>query len=160
MDAFLATLVQQFDQKTMVEQGSPPEKVTPPSDWSMIRVSRLISFMTSFTDINWPDISMALVGQTKAQSPQRLQRSKSVWIPGSDEPQGLLLTDFDAFLAADTLAFRVQFLYLPGHAFGVVAPDAGQGAAFEEKGDPDARPVIEGKALDVEYEAGLGHWLG
>lgn len=39
------------------------------------------------------------------------------------------------------------------HAFGVVAPRAGQRAAFEEHGRPDARAIVHGEAPDLEDQA-------
>ena len=38
-----------------------------------------------------------------------------------------------------------------GYALGVVAPQTGQRASFEEKCNPDARSVVDGIPLDVEY---------
>jgi hypothetical protein len=35
-------------------------------------------------------------------------------------------------------------------AFGVVAPETAQGTALKEDGRPDARPVVDRVALDVE----------
>ena len=43
-------------------------------------------------------------------------------------------------------------------AFGVVAPKAAQGAAFEEDGGANARAVVDREALDIEDDA-AGHPL-
>jgi hypothetical protein len=36
--------------------------------------------------------------------------------------------------------------------FGIMAPDAGQGAAFEENGGSDSRTVVQGIAMDIENQ--------
>ena len=60
--------------------GSPPEKVTPPPDCSINTRSFSIASIIHSTDINSPDISVALVGQTSAHLPQSKQAFGSVII--------------------------------------------------------------------------------
>jgi hypothetical protein len=41
-----------------------------------------------------------------------------------------------------------------------VAPDAGQGAAFKKHHTPDAGPVIQGIAFDIQDQWGFGVFRG
>jgi hypothetical protein len=45
---------------------------------------------------------------------------------------------------------EVQHLRPEALAFGIVAPPASKRTSFEEDGSPDARPIMRGKAHDVE----------
>jgi len=54
--------------------------------------------------------------------------------------------------AADAVLGLVVQLGSPPDAFGVMAPDAGQGAAFEEDGGADTRAIVQGIAMDVENQ--------
>ena len=65
------------------DNGSPPQKVTPPSERSIKTVSFSISRMTSSIEYSRPDISIAKVGQTSAHLPHVRHRDRFVTIPAS-----------------------------------------------------------------------------
>ena len=53
----------------------------------------------------------------------------------------------------ETKDFYIQSLLAGRPAFGIVAPYAPERTPFEEQGGPDAGPVVEGVALEVEQES-------
>ena len=73
------------------------------------------------------------------------------------EAHRLFGAGFDAGPAARAL--RVVGHELGGGGIGlrIGAPEAAQGAALQEHGDPDARAVMDGIALDVEYGSLAAH---
>ena len=58
--------------------------------------------------------------------------------------------------AEDALGRGVHAGLGAGYALGVVAPQTGQRASFEEKCNPDARSVVNRVPLDVEYPVLVG----
>jgi hypothetical protein len=57
---------------------------------------------------------------------------------------------FYTFEAGDAFLAGVHLFFRWADAFGVVTPDARQGASFEKDGDAQAGAVVDGKAFDVE----------
>ena len=69
----------------------------------------------------------------------------------------LLGAGFDALAAPDALDVPGNELRGRSQRLRVAAPPAAKWAAFEEHRRTDARPVVDGEALDVEYHtAGFG----
>ena len=66
--------------------------------------------------------------------------------------QGLLRTGCDTTLTANALALLVEYLGLWRPTLGVVAPHTAQGTPLHEDGCADAWAVVDGIALDVEYQ--------
>jgi hypothetical protein len=70
---------------------------------------------------------------------------------------GLVRTRDDALTAGDTSFGKVakfRFRMLP---FWIVTPEATHGAPFQEHGCTDARTIMQGKALNVEYNVSSVH---
>lgn len=69
-------------------------------------------------------------------------------------PVGCALRAGDkAASAANAAVFTKNQFGLAALALRVVAPDAGQRAAFEKNGGADARPVLDGISANVEDDA-------
>lgn len=56
----------------------------------------------------------------------------------------------EAIATADAAGLDGKRLGFEGDALGIMAPGAIQGAAFQEDGGADARPVLDGVSLHVE----------
>ena len=86
----------------------------------------------------------------------------SAWMPAARaRDDGAVLAGLQAGGAADAALGIEQELGRRGLALGVVAPGAVQWATLHKDGGADARAVVDGKALDVEYEPCLGRlWHG
>lgn len=50
-------------------------------------------------------------------------------------------------------------LRLGTDAFGIVAPKAAQRASFQEDSGANARSIVDGESLDIEYNACLAHYV-
>jgi hypothetical protein len=58
----------------------------------------------------------------------------------------------DAIGAPDTAPGLVEQFGTARDAFGIMAPDTGQGATFEENSGADSRTVVQGIAMDIENQ--------
>ena len=62
----------------------------------------------------------------------------------------MIWAGFYTFTTTDTFVGVVHLLRFSRDAFRVVAPDAGEWAAFKKDGDADAGAIVDGVAFDVE----------
>jgi hypothetical protein len=66
---------------------------------------------------------------------------------------GIFRTRGQAFPAADTTADGIEFFPANPLTLGIVAPPAGQGAAFEKNGCPDSRTIVDGKFFYIKDDS-------
>ncbi len=69
------------------------------------------------------------------------------------KPNRIVFTDLQAMAASDASVRIKQDLRNRPLGFGIGTPLAPEGASFQEDQCPDAGAVMNGKPLDIEYDA-------